>query len=301
MELPLARRDRLRRALFGLTGTAGGLPHRRAGDGGVLRAVPWPPGGDASQAARWLGADIRKHLNRRRETLAASHLTPARLAALLEHARAAEHGERQDRQAGAGQTVLAAGPRPAGDRGPGGRPAPGHRRRLRCNRFWTGSLADNPRVGGADRRRRPQAGGFSRGPGDAPYRAAVPSPTRCTRLIEALYAQQAAEAHEWRVPAGRGLARRRTPNGSWRGELGQHTSAPAVLLRGWVHRLRDLGGVCFLLLRDRSGHVPGGVRAALPPTAAGNPLTLESVVEVARRGGGQRQGARRLRGAGRVP
>ena len=60
--------------------------------------------------------------------------------------------------------------------------------------------------------------------------------------------------------------------------LGQHTGA-AVLLRGWVHRQRDLGGVCFLLLRDRSG-ICQVVFDSAPADAAGNPVTLESVVEV---------------------
>ena len=62
------------------------------------------------------------------------------------------------------------------------------------------------------------------------------------------------------------------------GELARHTGS-AVLLRGWVHRQRDLGGVCFLLLRDRSGLCQVVFRSA-PTDAAGNPITLESVVEV---------------------
>ena len=82
VELPLARRDRLAEQYA--------LPAQQAA---FLAAEPETAeffeqtvaaGGNASQAARWLGADIRKHLNRRRETLAASHLTPTRLAALLE-------------------------------------------------------------------------------------------------------------------------------------------------------------------------------------------------------------------------
>jgi len=62
------------------------------------------------------------------------------------------------------------------------------------------------------------------------------------------------------------------------GELARHAGC-AVLLRGWVHRQRDLGGVCFLLLRDRSGLCQVVFRSA-PTDAEGNPLTLESVVEV---------------------
>ena len=82
VELPLARRDRLQRQHE--------LPPQQAA---FLTAEPdtarffeqtVAAGGAPALAARWLGADIRKHLNRRRETLAASHLTPARLAALLE-------------------------------------------------------------------------------------------------------------------------------------------------------------------------------------------------------------------------
>ena len=62
------------------------------------------------------------------------------------------------------------------------------------------------------------------------------------------------------------------------GELSRHAGS-AVLLRGWVHRQRDLGGVCFLLLRDRSGLCQVVFRSA-PTDATGNPITLESVVEV---------------------
>ena len=62
------------------------------------------------------------------------------------------------------------------------------------------------------------------------------------------------------------------------GELRQHAGS-AVLLRGWVHRQRDLGGVCFLLLRDRSG-LCQVVFGSAPTDAAGSPITLESVVEV---------------------
>lgn len=28
-----------------------------------------------------------------------------------------------------------------------------------------------------------------------------------------------------------------------------------VEVKGWIHRIRDLGGVCFIMLRDRSGMV----------------------------------------------
>ncbi len=61
-------------------------------------------------------------------------------------------------------------------------------------------------------------------------------------------------------------------------DLGRHTGA-AVLVRGWVHRQRDLGGVCFVLLRDRSG-ICQAVFDSAPTDGAGNPVTLESVVAI---------------------
>ena len=188
VELPLARRDRL----------AGqhSLPAQQAA---FLTAEPETAeffeqtvaaGGDGSQAARWLGADIRKHLNRRRETLAASHLTPARLAALLEllatgtvsgkiakqvlatvieqdrdpQAIVAEDGLRQVTDAAALQPVL--------DR----------------------VLADNPRVGEqiAAGDRKPV--GFLVGQ-VMRHTAGRAQPDQVHGLIEALYAQQAPEAH----------------------------------------------------------------------------------------------------------
>ena len=155
VELPLARRDRL--------AEQHALPPQQAA---FLTAEPETAeffeqtvaaGGDASQAARWLGADIRKHLNRRRETLAASHLTPARLAALLGAAGDGDR-ERQDRQAGAGHGDRA-GPRAARDRG-AGRLAPGHRRRRAAAGSGAGAGRESARRR-ADRGRRPQAGGDS--------------------------------------------------------------------------------------------------------------------------------------------
>ena len=46
-----------------------------------------------------------------------------------------------------------------------------------------------------------------------------------------------------------------------------------VTVSGWVHRIRDLGGVSFLLLRDRSG-------SAQMVFAAKPEVTLESVVRI---------------------
>ena len=68
--------------------------------------------------------------------------------------------------------------------------------------------------------------------------------------------------------AGRVLAR----------DLGQHTGRE-VVVRGWVHRQRDLGGVCFVLLRDRSG-ICQVVFDRAPTDGTGNPVTLESVVAI---------------------
>ncbi len=82
VELPLARRDRFVRQYEVSVQQATFLTADP--DTAEFFEQTVAAGGDASQAARWLGADIRKHLNQRRETLASSHLTPARLAVLLE-------------------------------------------------------------------------------------------------------------------------------------------------------------------------------------------------------------------------
>ena len=81
VELPLARRDRLREQFAVTAQQAAFLTAEPDTADFFERAVA--AGADASLAARWLGADIRGHLNQRRETLAASYLTPERLAALL--------------------------------------------------------------------------------------------------------------------------------------------------------------------------------------------------------------------------
>ena len=189
VELPLARRDRLQEQYA--------LPAQQAA---FLTAEPETAeffertvaaGGDASQAARWLGADIRKHLNRRRETLAASHLTPARLAALLELLAAGtvsgkiakqvlETVIEQDRdpraivaEEGLSQVTDAAALRPVLDR----------------------VLADNPRVGEqiAAGDRKPV--GFLVGQ-VMRHTAGRAQPDQVHGLIEALYARQAEEAHQ---------------------------------------------------------------------------------------------------------
>jgi len=81
VELPLARRDRLREQYAVTAQQAAFLTAEPDTAEFFERTVA--AGGDASLAARWLGADIRGYLNQRRETLAGSHLTPERLAALL--------------------------------------------------------------------------------------------------------------------------------------------------------------------------------------------------------------------------
>ena len=81
VELPLERRDRLQRR-FGLSPQQAAFLTDEPETAEFFEQTV-AAGGDPSQAARWLGADVRKHLNQRRETLAASHLTPSRLAALL--------------------------------------------------------------------------------------------------------------------------------------------------------------------------------------------------------------------------
>lgn len=55
-------------------------------------------------------------------------------------------------------------------------------------------------------------------------------------------------------------------------DIGGHKGSE-VELKGWIHRVRDLGGVCFVMLRDRSG------MAQLVFETAPD-ITLESVVAV---------------------
>ena len=81
VELPLARRDRLREQ-YAVSGQQAAFLTAEPETADFFEQTV-AAGGAASLAARWLGADIRGHLNQRRETLAASNLTPERLAALL--------------------------------------------------------------------------------------------------------------------------------------------------------------------------------------------------------------------------
>ena len=66
------------------------------------------------------------------------------------------------------------------------------------------------------------------------------------------------------------------------GTLGESDIGARVLLRGWINRRRDLGGVIFLDLRDRSGLVQVMIRPDERPEAAKAAAELRSewVVEV---------------------
>ncbi|HEX2189819.1 MAG TPA: aspartate--tRNA ligase [Longimicrobiaceae bacterium] len=67
------------------------------------------------------------------------------------------------------------------------------------------------------------------------------------------------------------------------GELCADHAGTAVRLAGWVHRIRDLGGVAFLDLRDRAGVVQVSFDPSWTPAdvlAAARDLKAESVVQV---------------------
>ena len=71
---------------------------------------------------------------------------------------------------------------------------------------------------------------------------------------------------------------KRTPGGT----IGIEDVGKRVLLKGWVHRRRDHGGVEFLDVRDRSGHVQVVVRPEDNPEAQKvlDPVRLEWVISV---------------------
>jgi aspartyl-tRNA synthetase len=66
------------------------------------------------------------------------------------------------------------------------------------------------------------------------------------------------------------------------GSLGRQDVGQRVKLEGWIHRRRDLGGLIFLQVRDRSGIVQVVVRPEEEPEVAAvlNPARLEWVAEV---------------------
>jgi nondiscriminating aspartyl-tRNA synthetase len=52
-----------------------------------------------------------------------------------------------------------------------------------------------------------------------------------------------------------------------------------IELSGWIHRVRDMGGIAFVVLRDRSG-MAQMVFDGKAEDSSGGPLTLESVISV---------------------
>ncbi len=64
------------------------------------------------------------------------------------------------------------------------------------------------------------------------------------------------------------------------GELRAADAGHAVILQGWVHRRRDLGGLIFLDLRDRSGLVQVVVDPESPAFSVGERLRPEFIVSV---------------------
>jgi nondiscriminating aspartyl-tRNA synthetase len=63
------------------------------------------------------------------------------------------------------------------------------------------------------------------------------------------------------------------------GKVQEIEAAASVEVAGWVHRIRDMGGITFVVLRDRSG-IAQLVFEQKPVDAEGVPLTLESVIRV---------------------
>ena len=64
------------------------------------------------------------------------------------------------------------------------------------------------------------------------------------------------------------------------GELRADDDGQNVTLQGWVHRRRDLGGLIFLDLRDRTGLVQLVVEPGSAAFAVGERLRSEFIVEV---------------------
>lgn len=64
------------------------------------------------------------------------------------------------------------------------------------------------------------------------------------------------------------------------GELNETRVGQTVTLQGWVNRRRDLGGLIFFELRDRSGVVQVEVEPDSPAFAAADTLRAEYVVEI---------------------
>ncbi len=72
---------------------------------------------------------------------------------------------------------------------------------------------------------------------------------------------------------------------TWAGSLGLEDVGTEVLLKGWVQRRRDHGGLVFLDLRDRSGIVQVVLNREQSPTAAAalDPVRQEWVIEASGR------------------
>ncbi len=82
------------------------------------------------------------------------------------------------------------------------------------------------------------------------------------------------------------------------GELTSERLGQEVTLQGWAGRRRDLGGLIFIELRDRSGTVQVEVEPNSPAFAQANTVRAEDVLEVRglfrERPAGQRKGGWRI-------
>ncbi|MBI4212442.1 MAG: aspartate--tRNA ligase, partial [Deltaproteobacteria bacterium] len=84
------------------------------------------------------------------------------------------------------------------------------------------------------------------------------------------------------------------------GELSENDVGKTVVLQGWVHSRRNLGGLVFLLLRDRFGFtqvVVNPENAAADIVEAAHGLTYEFVVEVEGKVGRRPSGQENLKQA----